>query len=70
LYQVLNYKKRFDHIVKLQIFSETPKVEIWRNALQQRPSVKNAVSSEYPELLLQFLVNRKSYISSLMSREE
>ena len=57
----------FDKIVDLKIFYNLPKVEAWRHVLQQRSSIQQAVIAEYPELLVQFLAERNSYISHLVT---
>jgi glutathione S-transferase len=58
----------FDVIEKLtdfEFFANTPKVAAWRLALSERPSVRNAVSEDYPERLLKFLADRDSVIGQI-----
>jgi glutathione S-transferase len=43
-----------------------PKTAAWRAALAARPSVKAAVSAEYPALLWDFYRTRGSHLSRLM----
>lgn len=46
--------------------THTPRVNAWRVALQQRDSVRKAVRADYPELLSEFLIQRKSALSRRM----
>ncbi|WP_257168439.1 glutathione S-transferase family protein [Bradyrhizobium sp. SRS-191] len=52
----------FDAYGDLGIFAATPKVRAWRDQLAQRPSVKTAVSAEYPQLLRAFLMRHDAYL--------
>lgn len=63
---VFRYFDVIDSMVDLGLFDQLPKVRAWRRLLQQRPSIGNAVVREYPELLLDFLRQRDSYISGLI----
>jgi glutathione S-transferase len=63
---VFRYFDTFDKIDDFGIYADKPKVAAWRNALLERPSVKNAVSNSYHQLLWDFLRKRKSYLSSMM----
>ncbi len=63
---IFRYFDVFDRIIELEIFENLPKTSTWRNALHQRLAVQQAVVTEYPELLLQFLRERDSYISHLV----
>jgi len=60
---IFRYFQVFDRITDLAIFEGGSKISAWRETLQQRVSVQHAVAAEYPELLLQFLKERGSYIS-------
>ncbi len=60
---IFRYFHVFDCIVDLAIFENLSKMNAWRETLQQRISVQRAVAPAYPELLLHFLRERKSYIS-------
>lgn len=64
---IFRYFEVFDLIIDLGIFDNFPKIKAWRNSLQQRTSVQHAVSEKYSELLLQFLKQRNSYISSFVT---
>ncbi|MBL4905820.1 MAG: glutathione S-transferase family protein [Sneathiella sp.] len=41
----------------------------WRARLSERPSVQKAVPSDYPDLLREFLLNRKSALSARMIKQ-
>ncbi len=66
---IFRYFYTFDRIIDLGIFDHLPKVTAWRDTLNQRQSIQRAVADEYPELLMQFLKERQSYISSLISKK-
>ena len=51
---VFRYFDTFDLIQNFGILADKPKVNAWRTALSQRPSVQAAVVAEYPALLTQF----------------
>jgi len=59
---VFRYFDTFDAICELGIFAITPKVRAWRAALAARPSIRDAVGSDYAELLHAFLVRHDAYI--------
>ncbi len=63
---VFRYYDTFDVIGDFGVLTGKVKVQSWRTALSTRPSVKEAVSQEYPELLWEYLLNRKSHLSSIM----
>jgi glutathione S-transferase len=44
-------------------FDGLPRVQAWRDALAQRPSVRAAASEDYAQLLTQFVVERGSELS-------
>ncbi len=64
---IFRYFDTFDQIADFGILTGKDKVLAWRRALSIRPSVKNAVSKNYPELLWTFLLNRKSHLSATMT---
>ncbi len=64
---IFRYFDTFDEIGDFGIFTGKFKVQAWRTALALRPSVKDAVSHDYPELLWTFLLNRKSHLSAIMT---
>lgn len=63
---VFRYFDVLDTIDDFGVFTHTPRVNAWRMALQQRDSVRKAVRTDYPELLSEFLIQRKSALSSRM----
>lgn len=63
---VFRYFDVFDTIADFGIFAQRPKVQAWRRALAQRPSVIAAVSADYPMALEKFLVARGSELSRLI----
>jgi len=65
---VFRYFDVFDGIADLGIFAGKPKLHRWRKALAARPSVRTAVSVDYPALLRDFLDRRNSWLSRLQAR--
>jgi len=65
---VFRYFDVFDEIGDFGILSGKPKLARWRAPLAARPSVKSAVSAEYPALLQDFLKRRNSWMSQLQLR--
>ncbi|CCE03348.1 glutathione S-transferase family protein [Bradyrhizobium sp. STM 3809] len=59
---IFRYFDVFDAYGDLGIFAATPRVRAWREQLAQRPSVKTAVSEEYPHLLRAFLARHDAYL--------
>jgi glutathione S-transferase len=55
----------FDKIGDFGILANKPKIARWRAALAARPSVKSAVSPEYPDLLRAFLRKHNAHLSKL-----
>ncbi|GIQ73278.1 glutathione S-transferase family protein [Bradyrhizobium sp. RD5-C2] len=62
---VFRYFDLFDQLTDLAVFAHTPKLRAWRSALAQRPSVRSAVSPEYPALLHAFLVGHRAHMLKL-----
>lgn len=62
---VFRYFDVFDGIGDFGILSGKPKIARWRKSLAARPSVRDAVSADYPKLLRDFLARRQSWISQL-----
>jgi glutathione S-transferase len=62
---VFRYFDVFDQIGDFGILAGKPGVVRWRASLAARPSVKSAVSAEYPALLSDFIKRRNSWISQL-----
>ena len=65
---VFRYFDVFDDIADLGILAGKPKLQRWRKGLAARPSVRKAVSAEYPALLRDFLDRRNSWLSGLQAR--
>ncbi|WP_316180083.1 MULTISPECIES: glutathione S-transferase family protein [unclassified Bradyrhizobium] len=59
---IFRYFDVFDAYGDLGIFASTPKVRAWRDQLAQRPSVRTAVSADYPQLLRAFLARHDAYL--------
>jgi glutathione S-transferase len=64
---VFRYFDVFDAIDDFGFWDGLPKVQRWRRALAMRPSVAEAVSPGYRELLGQFLLARRSELSRRMA---
>ena len=62
---IFRYFDVFDELIDLSIFADTPKVRAWRKQLAQRPSVRAAVGSDYPQLLHAFLVRHDAHMLKL-----
>jgi glutathione S-transferase len=65
---VFRYFDLFDGIADFGILSDKPKLARWRKSLAARPSVRAAVSADYPALLRDFIDRRKSWLSGLQAR--
>jgi glutathione S-transferase len=64
---IFRYFDTFETIADFGFFKETPKVRAWREALNERRSVREAVTSDYPERLAHFLRTRQSRLSVMMA---
>jgi glutathione S-transferase len=64
---VFRYFDVFDAIGDFGILAGKPKLERWRKALAARPSVRAAVSADYPALLRGFIERRNSWLSGLQA---
>jgi glutathione S-transferase len=65
---VFRYFDVFDLIGDFGILAGKPKVAHWRQNLAARPSVRSAVSADYPALLRDFIDRRRSYLSQLQAK--
>jgi glutathione S-transferase len=65
---VFRYFDVFDGIADFGILAGKPKLARWRQNLAVRPSIKSAVSADYPALLRDFIERRKSWLSGLQAR--
>lgn len=64
---VFRYFDTFDRIGDFGVFDGQRGMAEWRRTLAVRPSVRNAVTSEYPDRLADFLRRRDSALSRLMA---
>lgn len=64
---VFRYFDVFDRFVDLGTFVGLPKVQAWRQALANRPSVKGAVVEDYEARLEEFLRRQKSCLARQLS---
>ncbi|MBR1149146.1 glutathione S-transferase family protein [Bradyrhizobium sp. JYMT SZCCT0428] len=62
---IFRYFDVFDELIDLSIFAQTPKVRAWRTELAIRDSVRNAVGTDYPQLLHAFLVRHNAHMLKL-----
>ena len=62
---LFRYFDTFERIGDFGFFDYTPRVRAYRQALSDRPSIRKAVSDEYPERLMKFLRDRRSHLSVL-----
>jgi glutathione S-transferase len=65
---VFRYFDVFDTIADFGILAGKPKLARWRQRLAARPSVRAAVSADYPVLLRDFLNRRNSWLAQLQQR--
>jgi glutathione S-transferase len=63
---IFRYFEVFNAISELSIFTDTPKINHWRQRLQTRTSIQKAVTEDYEQRLLIFLKQRDSYLSTLI----
>ena len=64
---IFRYFDTFDRIGDFRILGGKPKLAAWRQALAARRSVRQAVASNYPDALRDFLRNRGSVLSERMA---
>ncbi|MDB5871140.1 MAG: glutathione S-transferase family protein [Ramlibacter sp.] len=60
---VFRYFDVFEQLGEPDLFTAMPRVRVWRAALAQRQSVRQAVGIDYRERLTQFLLERGSELS-------
>jgi len=65
---VFRYFDVFDEIADFGILAGKPNIARCRKNLAERPSVRNAVSADYPALLRDFLDRRNSFLSGLQAQ--
>jgi glutathione S-transferase len=66
---VFRYFDVFDEIGDFGILASKPKLAQWRKNLAVRPSVRGAVSADYPALLRDFIERRQSWLSQLQANK-
>lgn len=59
---IFRYFETFDELAPTGIFDNLPRIQAWRAALSERPSVKEAVTGDYPERLRVFLQNHDAWL--------
>lgn len=64
---VFRYLDVFDGIADFGMLEGLPRTAAWRTALAARPSVRQAVSADYPDLLRAFLRKRGTALSARMA---
>ena len=64
---VFRYFDVFDLIADFGVLAGKPKIAAWRRNLAVRPSIRGAVGEDYPRLLREFLIARKSHLSGLIA---
>jgi glutathione S-transferase len=68
---VFRYFDVLDKVLESKIVDDSfSNINRWRDALQHRPSVRQAVSSDYAEKLIAFVIKRESYLSQLLCGNE
>jgi len=65
---VFRYFDALDRIADFGILTHLPKLAAWRALLAARPSVRDAVAPEYPDLLWDFYRARGSHLSRLIAK--
>lgn len=58
----------FDEIGDFGILANKPKIARWRKSLRGRASVRDAVGTDYPQLLRAFMRTHDAYLSKLESK--
>jgi glutathione S-transferase len=59
---VFRYLDVFDAVSGIDFLADAPKLQAWRAALARRPSVRSAVSEDYPALLTEFVIRQGSVL--------
>jgi glutathione S-transferase len=63
---VFRYFDVFERRAELNLFERRPKIRAWANVLLKRPSVTEAVSGNYPDLLVDFVKGKNSHLAALL----
>lgn len=67
---VFRYFDVIETFTDLEFLDDVPKVSRWRHELAMRPSVRNAVVTDYAQRLLSFFLSRGSVLSELFRQVE
>jgi glutathione S-transferase len=67
---IFRYFDAFDRIGEFGILDGKPLVRLWRQALRERQSVKDAVTPDYAERLDAFLRAKGSHLSAIIRRND
>lgn len=59
----------FDEIGDFGLFANKPKLAQWRRRLRERPSIRDAVSADYNDLLRAFLKKKGAWLSQVEARK-
>jgi glutathione S-transferase len=65
---VFRYFDLFDRLLDHGIFAGQPKVAAWRAALAARPSIRDAVVSDYSARLERFVASQDGYLAGLLPK--
>ena len=65
---VFRYLDAFEALAGLHLADGLTRIPSWRCALRARQSVRQAVAPDYPALIADFLIRRKSHLSGLIGR--
>lgn len=63
---IFRYFSVFKQYKDFCFFTDTPKISSWQDTLLSRESIATAVLPSYPQLLHEFLLKKKSYLSQLI----
>ena len=65
---VFRYLDVFDWRLGRPLIERSAKIRAWSEALAQRPSVRDAVGEDYAERLIDFVVEKNSYLGDQLER--
>ena len=64
---IFRYFDVFDDIADFGVFNGKPKTKQWREELSRHPSIRAAVSQDYPDRLMAFIEAKNSHLSCLIA---
>lgn len=67
---IFRYFDVLDDYLPISVFDQSDRVSAWRTALATRKSVKEGVVADYPERLRTFLLQRQSYLGTLVATRD